>query len=338
MEKGVSISTERKWKPRSFFLQWEWILIALLIVIHIVNSNLSEYYLTLDTFINVPMEFLDKAFIVFPMIFVLISGNGNIDISVGSTVALSSVIMGVAYNHGLPMGAALVLCLLVGALCGFANGFVLAVYPELPAMIVTLGTLTLYRGIAYIILEDGAAGKFPSWFSYFGWGSVGPVPFMLIMFIIAAVIYGILLHKTKFGRCLYAMGWSRKTAFYSGVNVNRMTVIIYTLAGFMAGITAIFLTSRMGNTRPNIASNYELDVIAMAVLGGVSTAGGKGKIWGPIIAVFIIGYLQHGLGLINQSAQTVMIIQGLLLIASILVQRLDLGKGRVKPSVAAANK
>lgn len=338
MDRVVTVSTKRKWRAKSFFLQWEWILIALLIVIHVINSNLSEYYLTLDTFINVPMEFLDKAFIVFPMIFVLISGNGNIDISVGSTVALSSVIMGVAYNSGLPMGAAIVLCLVVGALCGFANGMVLAVFPELPAMIVTLGTLTLYRGIAYIILEDGAAGKFPSWFSYFGWGSLGPVPFMLVMFIIAAVIYGVLLHKTKFGRTLYAMGWSRKTAFYSGVNVSRMTVIIYTLAGFMAGITAVFLTSRMGNTRPNIASNYELDVIAMAVLGGVSTAGGKGKIWGPIIAVFIIGYLQHGLGLINQSAQTVMIIQGLLLIGSILVQRLDLTSGLKKPSVAAAKK
>lgn len=338
MDRVVTVSTKRKWRAKSFFLQWEWILIALLIVIHIINSNLSEYYLTLDTFINVPMEFLDKAFIVFPMIFILISGNGNIDISVGSTVALSSVIMGVAYNSGLPMGAAIVLCLLVGALCGFANGMVLAVFPELPAMIVTLGTLTLYRGIAYIILEDGAAGKFPSWFSYFGWGSLGPVPFMLVMFIIAAVIYGVLLHKTKFGRTLYAMGWSRKTAFYSAVNVSRMTVVIYTLAGFMAGITAVFLTSRMGNTRPNIASNYELDVIAMAVLGGVSTAGGRGKIWGPIIAVFIIGYLQHGLGLINQSAQTVMIIQGLLLIGSILVQRLDLTSGLKKPSVQAAKK
>jgi rhamnose transport system permease protein len=320
------IATEKNWNAKSFFLQWEWLLIILLLLIHGVNSLVSPYYFSLDTFLSTPMTFLDKAFIVFPMMFVLISGNGNIDISVASTVALSSVIMGVSYNHGLPMGAALVLCLCVATVCGLINGILLAVFPELPAMIVTLSTMTLYRGIAYIILEDKAAGKFPAWFSYFGWGYIGPVPFILVMFILAAVTYGILLHRTPFGRSLYAMGNNRKASLYSGIRINRITVIIYMLAGFMSGITAIFLTSRMGNTRPNIANNYELDVIAMAVLGGVSTAGGKGRILGPVISIFIIGYLQYGLGLINQSAQVVMIILGILLIASILVQGFDLDK------------
>ncbi len=327
------IIVEKTWNPKTFFFQWEWILVAVLLLVHLLNGAASPYYFSLDTFISTPMTFLDKAFIVFPMMLVLISGNGNIDISVGSTVALSSVIMGVTYQAGLPMIAAVILCIVVATLCGFINGFILVKFPELPAMIITLSTMILYRGIAYIILENQAAGKFPSWFNYFGWGYIGPIPFIFLMFILCAVIYGILIHKTSFGRSVFAMGNNRTAARYSGIKTNKLTLIIFTLAGFMSGFTALFLTSRMGSTRPNIANGYELDVIAMAVLGGVSTDGGKGRIWGPILAIFIIGYMQYGLGLLNQSAQVVMIILGILLIGSVMIQKIHIGgKRRVTTS------
>ena len=130
-----------------------------------------------------------------------------------------------------------------------------------------------------------------------------------------------------------AIGNNRTASLYSGIKTDRLLIIIFTLAGFMSGVTALFLTSRMGSTRPNIANGYELDVIAMAVLGGVSTDGGKGRIFGPIIAIFIIGYLQYGLGLINQSAQVVMIILGILLIGSVMIQNIHIEDSRVLPGI-----
>ncbi len=310
------IEGTKTFNARSFFFQWEWLLIALFIIINIFNSGISPYYLQLDTFTDAPMSFLDKAFMVMPMAFVLLLG--EIDISVGSTVALSSVLMAISYNAGLPMSLAIVLCLLVGTACGLINGLLLAKFKELPSMIVTLATMTIYRGIALIILKDQASGGFPKWFNFLGWGYVGPIPLMMIMFIIFAVAFGILLHKTSFGRQLYGMGNNLKACQYSGIKTSRNKILVYTMLGLMAGVTAVFLTSRMGSTRPNVASGYELEVIAMAVLGGFSTSGGKGNMVGAIIAAFVIGFLRYGLGLINVSSQVILIVVGLLLIGSVL--------------------
>jgi len=144
----------------------------------------------------------------------------------------------------------------------------------------------------------------------------------LIAFVVIAVIFGLLLHKTTFGRRVYAIGNNPTASRFSGVQVDKIKIIVFTLAGIMAAITALFLTSRMGSTRPNVALGYELDVIAMVVLGGISTAGGKGKMLGAIIAIFLIGYLRYGLGLVNIPAQVLMIIIGLLLITAVMVPNL----------------
>lgn len=318
------IEGTRTFNARTFFFQWEWLLVALFILINIFNSSISPYYLQIDTFTDAPMSFLDKAFMVMPMAFVLLLG--EIDISVGSTVALSSVLMAVSFNAGLPMPIAIVLCLLVGTACGLINGLLLAHFKELPSMIVTLATMTIYRGIALIILKDQASGGFPKWFNFLGWGYVGPIPLMMILFIIFAVFFGILLHKTSFGRQLYGMGNNLKTCQYSGIKTSRNKIIVFTMLGFMAGVTAIFLTSRMGSTRPNVATGYELEVIAMAVLGGFSTSGGKGNMIGAVIAAFVIGFLRYGLGLINVSSQVILIVVGLLLIGSVLASNFKPGE------------
>lgn len=293
---------------------WEWTLVLILIGVNVMNSILSPYYFN-ASLIDAPMNFLDKAFIALSMSFVLVIG--FIDISVASTVALSSVIMGVSFNAGLPMPAAMVLCLLVGLVCGLINGLLLVKFNELAPMIVTLATQIIYRGIATILLEDGAAGKFPEWFSYLGTGHIGPIPFIAVVFAIFAVVFGLVLQRTPFGRQLYAMGSNMVVSRFSGIKTNRNLLIVFTLNGLMAAVTAIFLTSRMSSTRPNIALAYEMDVIAMAVLGGVSTAGGKGRIPGVVLAIFIIGLLRYGLGLININAQILMIIIGVLLIAAV---------------------
>jgi rhamnose transport system permease protein len=319
------ISAEQKFSLKKFFLQWEWFLVLLFIGINIMNSNLSPYYMNGDGLLNATSSFLEKAFLALPMAFVLILG--EIDISVGSTVALSSVVMAVSYNNlGVPMGVAILICLLTGTICGFINGFILTKYKELASMIVTLGTQILYRGIATRILKDQASGSFPTWFSDIYWGSIGSIPYMLIVFIVFAVIFGVVLHKTTFGRRVYAIGSNRVASRYSGIQVDKIRLIIYTVTGTMAAITAIFLTSRMGSTRPNIATAYEMDAIAMVVLGGISTSGGKGRFIGAVISIFIIGFLRYGLGLINVSSQVMLIIIGCLLIGAVMIPKLNLGR------------
>ncbi|WP_058308456.1 ABC transporter permease [Gracilibacillus massiliensis] len=310
------------WKR--FFLQWEWMLILLIIAIFMMNSSVSPYFLNFTSVTDATMTFLDKAFIVFPMVMIMLMR--EIDISVGSTVALSSVVMATAFNAGLPMILSVLLCLFVGALCGFVNGFLLVKYRELSAVIVTLSTMILYRGIAYMILEDQSAGSFPTWFSFFGWGYIGTIPFILVLFIGLAILFVMIQQKTVFGRQIYAIGSNPTAARFSGVKVDKIKLIVFTLAGLMAAITAIFLTSRMGSTRPNVANMYELDVIAMVALGGISTAGGKGKMLGAVLAVFVIGYLQYGLGLINIPAQALLVIIGLLLIISVTITNLRIKK------------
>jgi rhamnose transport system permease protein len=225
------------------------------------------------------------------------------------------------------------ICLAVGAICGLINGILIVKFKELSAVIVTLATMIIYRGIAYIILEDQSAGSFPEWFGFFGWGYVYGIPFILLAFVVLAVIFGLLLHKTTFGRRVYAIGNNPTASRFSGVQVDKMKIIVFTLAGLMAAVTALFLTSRMGSTRPNVALGYELDVIAMVVLGGISTAGGKGKMVGAIIAIFLIGYLRYGLGLVNIPAQVLMIIIGLLLITAVMVPNLK-PKAKVKQKTA----
>jgi rhamnose transport system permease protein len=215
-----------------------------------------------------------------------------------------------------------VAALLIGTALGCINSLLLVKFRELPAMIVTLSTMTIYRGVAYVILRDQASGGFPGWFLYFAWGYVGPFPFILIAFIFAAVIFGVVLHKTGFGRTVYGMGSNRLACKYSGVKTDRILLIVGLLTGLMSAVCAIFLTSRMGSTRPNVAMGYELDVIAMVVLGGVSTSGGTGRIAGPLLAIFVIGVLNYGLGLMNVSAQMILVILGLLLILSVLVMNL----------------
>lgn len=317
-----NLIAKKEFDLKSFFFQWEWMLLLLFILINIINANISPYYLDGAKLLDATMAFLDKAFIVLPMTFVIILG--DIDISVASTVALSSVIMAVTYNHGVPMQLAILICLLVGTTCGFINGYLITKFKELSPMIITLSTMTIYRGIAYIILKDQAAGKFPSWYQFLGWGKIAGIPFILIVFIVFLIIFAVLLHKTTFGRRVYAMGSNITASKFSGIKVDKIKIIIFTLAGFMSAVTALFLTSRMGSTRPNVANGYELDVIAMVVLGGVSTSGGKGNIIGTVISIFIIGFLKYGLGLINVPAQVILIIIGLLLIFAVMIPNLKL--------------
>lgn len=319
---GREISAQQPFSWKRSLMKWETFLFLIFIVVNIMNVCISPYYLSVDGLFTATSSFLEKAFIVLPMAYVLLIG--EIDISVGATVALSACMLGITYNAGLPMGVAVIVCLLVGTACGLFNGIMLTCFKELAPMILTLGTQILYRGIAEILLTDEGTGGFTAvpWFQSLYWGKIGVIPIMFLVFVICAVIFGVIMHKTTFGRWMYAVGSNAQAAKYSGIRVQRVRCAIYTLTGTFSAVTAVFLASRMGSVRSNIAEGYELEAISMVVLGGILTDGGKGNFPGVIIAIFVLGFLRYGLGLANIPSQVMMVIIGLLLIIAVMLPNL----------------
>ena len=305
-----TISALRGFSWQRFLFQWEWMLVLMLILVNVFNISASPYYAHAKSILNATRDFLDKAIVVFPMAFVLMLG--EIDISVASIMALSATIMGVAFDAGVPMIGAISLALVTGTVCGLINGIILVKFPELSSMIVTLATQIIFRGIAQIILETNSVGGFPNWFTQIAAGKIGGmVPYALIFVVVEALFFAYLLH--------YTMGNSTTVAKFSGVKTDKIKIIVYTMTGLLSAIAAIYLASKMSSVRPDVAKGYELDIIAMAVLGGVSTSGGKGRILGATLAIMVIGYLRYGLGLINASSQIIMIVVGLLLIIAVAI-------------------
>lgn len=315
---GRKIIAERPFSWKSFFMKWEWFLVLIFILINIMNANLSPYYASVSGLFTATSSFLEKAFIALPMAYILVLG--DIDISVGSIACLSAVSLALAFNAGIPMPVCVLIALGVGAFCGLINGLILTKFTELAPMIVTLGTQILFRGIAEGILGDTSSGGLTTvkWFSNLYWGKVGVVPIMFLVFVICAVIFGLILHKTVFGRRLYAIGSNKTAAEYAGVEVQRIRLIVFIITGVFSAVTGVFLASRMGSTKSDIATSYEMEAISMAVLGGFSTNGGKGNFIGLILAIFIVGFLRYGLGLINVPAQAMLVIIGGLLIVTVM--------------------
>lgn len=313
-----TIAAQRDFSWKRFILQWEWMLVLMLVIVNIFNISASPNYANAKNILNASRDFLDKAIVVFPMAFVLMLG--EIDISVASIMALSATVMGIVYQAGCSMAVAIAAALLTGVICGFINGILLVKFPELSSMIVTLATQIIFRGIASIILETKSVGGFPAWFTQVAAGKFGGmVPYVLVFAVLEALFFAYLLHCTKFGRRCYAMGNSVTVAKYSGVKTDRIKVIVYTMTGLFSALAAVYLASKMSSVRPDVAKGYELDIIAMAVLGGVSTSGGKGRILGASLAILVIGYLRYGLGLINASSQIIMIVVGALLIIAVAI-------------------
>lgn len=300
------------------FIQWEVILVFLFILEIIIFSVLTPYFLDYFNLMNTTFNFMEKSILALPMIFVIISG--DIDISVAGIISLCSFSMGYASSRGAGTAVLVLTGLSVGAAAGAFNGFFITRL-EMPAIAVTLASMSIFRGISQAVLKDLAYTKYPETFAYFGQGCFGKtvIPFQFALFIVLAVIMGYVLHKTTYGRQLYAIGLSRDTSRFSGINVARIRFINFVLNGFFAGISAILLTSRIGSTRPNIASGFELEVITLVVLGGVAITGGKGNIFGVFLAAFFIGYAKFGMGLLNLSAKIMIITIGSLLIIAVLL-------------------
>ncbi len=299
---------------------WEALLLLVAIGIFILNSFASPYFLNAWNLSDATFNFTEKAMIAFAMALLIIAG--EIDLSVASIIALASTVMGMVMQAGFGTPVIVLAGLVTGLLCGVFNG-VLVTRFNLPSIVVTIGTMSLFRGISYIVLGDGAFRGYPSEFAWFGQGyAFWVISVELVIFAVLAVVYGVVLHKTNFGRAVYAVGNNPTAAMFSGIRVGRVKLTLFMLTGLMSGLAAVCLTSRLGSTRPSIASGMELEVVTMVVLGGVNILGGSGTIPGVVIAAFVMGLVTFGLGLLNVPGIVMSIVIGALLIGVIALPRL----------------
>ena len=292
--------------------RWESMLVVALVLEFVLFSAISPYFLSVDTLSDATFNFTERALVALPLALLIIAG--EIDISVAGTIALASVVMGVAAAQGMSTPALAALGLLTGIAAGCVNG-ALVTLGRVPSIVATIGTMTLFRGMAYAVLGDRVLKSYPDSFARFGQGYlVGPVSIELALFILAALIFGLLLHGTRWGRAIYAIGANPVATRFAGIAVNRYRFALFALTGLGSGLAAVLLTSRLGSTRPSIAQGWELEIISIVILGGVSVWGGKGSIFGVVLAALVFGLVTFGLGLMNIPGIVMSIFTGALLI------------------------
>jgi rhamnose transport system permease protein len=300
--------------------RWESLLAMLFIVVFAANSIALPHFLDLYNLLDGTQNFSEKALIALPMALLIICR--EIDISVAGTLALSSVAMGLAKGAGFPAEVLPLVALATGTACGFLNG-VLVTRFALPSIVVTIGTVSLFRGLASVVLGDKAFTGYPQLMADWGQGYFfGIVPREFVVLLVCAALFAVLLHTTSWGRRIYAIGNNPEAARFSGIAVDRYRLALFMLTGAMAGLAAFLLTGRIGSTRPNIATGWELEVITMVILGGVSIAGGAGTIAGVMLAVLTMGTVTYGLSLANIPGIYMTIVVGVLLLATIALPKL----------------
>ena len=330
---GRSINNVPESSVKRMIFSWEGILVLIFIAVNIFCALFSEFY-NLSSLLRQMPVYLAEVFLMLTMAYILVLG--EIDISVGSIVCLSATMSCIVCNTNAPFIVVVLTALIVGTICGAINGFILTKFQELPPMIVTLATQIIFRGIAEIVLGSGGSISVTNTdgFRMIG-GKVGEVPYILFLVLILAVIFAVILGKSTFGRRVYAIGTNRLTAYYSGIHVQKIRMIIYTVMGTISGLCALFLVASSYGANTTTGNGFEMDAIAMAVFGGISSTGGKGNLAGGVISAFIIVCLRVGLGQKNVHAQVILLIIGVLLVAAVALPNIV---GQVKRAVQVKNK
>jgi rhamnose transport system permease protein len=299
---------------------WESLLLLVAVVIFCLNSFASPHFLNPWNLSDATYNFTEKALVALPLALVIISG--EIDLSVAAIIAVASTLMGTALKMGAGPYELVAIGLATGVVCGAINGWLVSGL-GLPSIVVTIGTMSLFRGIAFIILGDQAYTGYPEELSWFGQGYVWYVfTFELVLFVVMASVFYVLLHRTTFGRLVFSIGNNPTAALFSGIKVARVKFILFVLTGLMAGVAAVCLTGRLGSTRPSIATGLELEAITMVVLGGVNINGGSGTILGVVLAAIIMGLVTFGFGLLNVPGIVMSIFIGFLLILVIAIPKI----------------
>ncbi|MDG0837935.1 MAG: ribose ABC transporter permease [Staphylococcus equorum] len=291
-----------------------------LILLVIIISALNSAFLEPSNLFNLLRQVSINGLIAFGMTFVILTG--GIDLSVGSTLALSSAMVAILMVSGVDSMIALLLGCIFGAVLGAINGLLITLGKMAP-FIATLATMTVFRGLTLVITDGNPITNLNGSYAFqlFGRGYFLGIPVPAVTMFVTFIILYILLHKTVFGRQTYAMGGNEKAAFISGIKVNKLKIMIYSLAGLMSAMAGAILTSRLNSAQPTAGMSYELDAIAAVVLGGTSLTGGKGRILGTLIGVLIIGVLNNGLNLLGVSSFYQQVVKGVVIIIAVLIDR-----------------
>jgi rhamnose transport system permease protein len=298
--------------------RWETLLVLALLALIVMGNALSQYFLTAGNWSNLIAALMEVAIMAMPMTLIIVAG--EIDLSVESMAGLASAVLGFLWAAGVPMLVAIPLVLLMGALGGLLNGLIVA-RGGLPSLVVTLGTLALFRGMALIVLGPRGVSDFPAAFTELGFGKVPgtPIPWPFVVFIGLAIVLGIVLHRTWVGRQVYAIGKNPGTARFSGVRVTRVRVGLFVLSSTVAALAGIILTSRLSSARADAAQGMTLTVVTVVLLGGANIFGGSGTIPGVVLAVLAVAVMQNALRLAQVTVEVQSIALGLLLILSVVI-------------------
>jgi rhamnose transport system permease protein len=299
-----------------FNVTQELVLLVALVVALAVLAMLTDRFMTVSNLLNQGRLMTEVALVALPMTFIIITG--GIDLSVGSIMGLTAILLGVFWQAGLPLPLAVVAAIGVACVCGFFNGLLIT-RVRVPPLIMTLATLALYRGLAEGISQARSVRGYPEWFFVLGQGEVLGVPTQLWLLVVSVIVFWVILSRTTFGRSLYAIGHNETAARYSAIKVDRIKLVIYTLSGLMAGIAGAIFVSRVSTTRSDMGTGLELDVIAAVVLGGTSIFGGVGTIAGTVLGFTLIQLLKNGLALTGVKGDATIVVIGTVLILSILI-------------------
>ena len=298
-----------------------------LILLMIVLTLSTENFLTVNNLMNIAQQSTINALLALGMLLPILTA--GIDLSVGSILAISIMSMGVvSVSMSMHPLLGILVCLLVGAGFGMLNGVLLTKLRLPHPFISTLGTMNIARGLALIITGAAPIAGFPYLIQYFGSEYVGPIPVSFIVVLVVYFIFHIFLTRSQTGRYIYAIGGNKEAARLSGINVDRVLIVVYTLSGLMAGLAGLMMVGRVNSAFPLAGSGYELDAIAAVIIGGASFFGGVGTVWGTLVGVLIIAVLRNGLNLLNVSADLQMAVIGVVIIAAVFVDVLRQRKSK----------
>lgn len=294
--------------------------ILALIILMVFVSILNPTFLQANNLMNLMRQLIINGFIALGMTFVILTG--GIDLSVGSTLALTSAIFAGLLQNGMNTGLAILIAVGLGLVLGLLNGLLIT-KGKLAPFIVTLATMTIFRGLT-LVYTDGrpiAGPKDNFAFQFLGKGQFFGIPFQVILFILAFLCLWIILNKTSLGRKIYAVGGNEKASFISGINIDKVKIWVYVISSLMAVLSGLVLTSRLNSAQPTAGAAYEMDAIAAVVLGGTSMTGGSGSLTGTLIGILILGVLNNGLNLLGVSSFYQQIVKGIVILIAVLIDR-----------------
>ena len=290
-----------------------------LVILCAVLWALTPHFLTVSNLLNIAQQTSINAIVAAGMTFVIISG--GIDLSVGSIVALSGVVLGTLLHGGQPAAIAIPGALMVGIAAGLLNGALIS-FGGLPPFIATLGMMSVARGAALVFTEGRPVSGFDEGFRWLATGSIGPIPAPVMVMVVVYAVAHVVLTRTTFGRYVYAIGGNEEATRLSGVAVRFHKTAIYCVAGLMSAVAAIVLTARLNSAQPIAGMMYELDAIAATVIGGTSLMGGEGSLGGTLVGALIMGVLRNGLNLLGVSSFVQQIVIGAVIVVAVLVDTL----------------